>query len=65
MTILGKAICPDCNGNGYIGSAKEPDNVRDCLKCKNQGEIPITDDEISKMLEAVDSARLQLTYKLN
>ena len=59
MTILGKAICPDCNGNGYIGSAKEPDNVRDCLKCNNQGEFEITEKDISQMLETVKTARLQ------
>ena len=59
MTILGKAVCPDCNGNGYVGSAKQPHECRDCIKCKNQGEIPITDEEISKMLDAVESARLQ------
>lgn len=59
MTILGKGICPDCNGNGYIGSAKEPDNVRDCLKCNNQGEIVINDEEIDTMLDTVKNARLQ------
>jgi DnaJ-class molecular chaperone len=59
MTILGKTICPDCNGNGYQGSAKEPDNVKDCLKCNNQGEITITDEEINNMLETIKSARLQ------
>ena len=63
MTILGKAICPDCNGNGYIGSAKEPDNVRDCLKCNNQGEFEITEKDISQMLETVKSARLQWVQK--
>ena len=52
-------ICPDCNGNGYMGSAKEPDNVRDCLKCKNQGEIEITEESINELLNAVESARLQ------
>jgi DnaJ-class molecular chaperone len=59
MTILGKAICPDCNGNGYIGSSKEPDNTRDCIKCNNQGEIVITDESINEMLKTVKSARLQ------
>ena len=59
MTTLGKAICPDCNGNGYLGSSSEPDNVRDCLKCKNQGEIVITDEEINNMLKTIKSARLQ------
>jgi len=59
MNIIGKAICPDCNGNGYIGSSKEPDNVRDCLKCNNQGEFEITEEDINQMLETVKSARLQ------
>ena len=59
MTTLGKAICPDCNGNGYQGSSKEPDNVRDCLKCNNQGEIVITNESINEMLETIKSARLQ------
>ena len=59
MARLGKAICPDCNGNGYIGGAKEPDNVRDCTRCNNQGEIEITTKEIEKFLESVKSARLQ------
>jgi len=59
MTILGKAICPDCNGNGYMGSSKEPDNTRDCIKCNNQGEIVITDESVNEMLETVKSARLQ------
>lgn len=57
--MTGKMICPDCNGNGYMGSAKEPDNVRDCLKCKNQGEIEITEESINELLDAVESARLQ------
>jgi len=59
MTILGKAICPDCNGNGYVGSSKEPENTRDCIKCNNQGEIVITDESVNEMLEIVKSARLQ------
>ena len=59
MTILGKAICPDCNGNGYVGSSKEPENTRDCIKCNNQGEIVITDESVNEMLETVKSARLQ------
>ena len=59
MTILGKAICPDCNGNGYVGSSKEPDNTRDCIKCNNQGEIVITYERVNEMLEKDKSARLQ------
>jgi DnaJ-class molecular chaperone len=59
MARLGKAICPDCNGNGYVGSSKEPDNTRDCIKCNNQGEIEITEEEVESFLETVKSARLQ------
>jgi DnaJ-class molecular chaperone len=57
--MIGKAICPDCNGNGYVGSSKEPDNTRDCIKCNNQGEIEITEKEVESFLETVKSARLQ------
>lgn len=57
--MVGKAICPDCNGNGYVGSSKEPDNTRDCIKCNNQGEIEITEEEVESFLETVKSARLQ------
>jgi DnaJ-class molecular chaperone len=57
--MSGKMICPDCNGNGYIGSAKEPDLVRDCLKCDNQGEVEITEESINELLDKVQSARLQ------
>ena len=59
MSTCGKAICPDCNGNGYVGSSKEPDNTRDCIKCNNQGEIEITEKEVESFLETVKSARLQ------
>jgi len=57
--MSGKMICPDCNGNGYIGSAKEPDLVRDCKKCDNQGEIEITEESINELMDSVKSARLQ------
>jgi len=57
--MVGKAICPDCNGNGYVGSSKEPDNTRDCIRCNNQGEIEITEKEVESFLETVKSARLQ------
>ena len=57
--MSGKMICPDCNGNGYIGSTKEPDLVKDCKKCNNQGEIEITEKSINELLDKVQSARLQ------
>lgn len=57
--MTGKMICPECNGNGYLGSAKEPDLVRDCKKCDNQGEIEITKESIEELLDKVETARLQ------
>jgi DnaJ-class molecular chaperone len=57
--MTGKMICPECNGNGYLGSAKEPDLVRDCNKCNNQGEIEITKESIEELLDKVETARLQ------
>ena len=57
--MSGKLICPECNGNVYIGSAKDPALVRDCLKCDNQGEVEITEESINELLDLVKSARLQ------
>jgi len=57
--MSGKIICPDCNGNGYLGSSKEPDSQRDCTECNNQGEIEITEETINKFLDKVKTARLQ------
>jgi DnaJ-class molecular chaperone len=59
MTILGKAVCPDCNGNGYVGPSNEPSNTRDCSTCNNQGEISITDESIDRLLNKLQSERLQ------
>jgi len=58
--IIAKAICPDCNGNGYIGKSKDADNHKDCIKCNNQGEIKITEKEIQEVLK---TARLQWRRK--
>ena len=57
--MSGKMICPDCNGNGYLGTAKQPHECRDCRKCNNQGEIEITEESINALLNEVKSARMQ------
>jgi len=57
--MSGKMICPDCNGNGYLGTAKQPHECRDCKKCNNQGEIEITEESINALLDEVKSARMQ------
>ena len=43
-----KMICPDCNGNGYFGTSKKPDEQKDCKTCNNQGEIEINEKNILK-----------------
>lgn len=48
--IIGKAICPDCNGNGYQGDSKFPEQCKDCGTCNNQGELTITDKDINQLL---------------
>tara|TARA_R100001594_G_scaffold70765_1_gene105228 strand:- start:3718 stop:3861 length:144 start_codon:yes stop_codon:yes gene_type:complete len=38
----GKAICPDCNGNGFIYNqiySEFEDDVSQCETCNSQGEI--------------------------
>ena len=34
-------ICPDCNGNGYIGNSRVIDEQKDCDTCMNQGLIMV------------------------
>ena len=41
-----KMICPNCQGNGYVGSAKEPKEQRDCFVCNNQGEVEINEENL-------------------
>jgi DnaJ-class molecular chaperone len=48
-------ICPKCNGNGYLGSSKEEDQQTDCITCKSQGEILITDETIWSTLQFIKS----------
>jgi len=46
-----RMICPDCNGNGYIGSANKPSEQEDCKLCKNQGEVDINEKMLDKLRE--------------
>jgi len=48
--MFGKIICNRCNGNGFImvyrdASCKEK-RPMDCSECNNQGEIPITIEDL-------------------
>jgi uncharacterized Zn finger protein (UPF0148 family) len=29
--MSGTIICPNCNGNGYVGNSKEEDQQDDCI----------------------------------
>ena len=49
--MSGCVICPECKGNGYLGDSKKECEQKDCSNCKNQGEIPITDDMIWETLQ--------------
>lgn len=49
--MSGTVICPDCKGNGYLGDSKDEHKQQDCSNCKNQGELPITDDMIWATLQ--------------
>ena len=49
--MSGCVICPECKGNGYLGNSKQECEQKDCNNCKNQGEIPITDDMIWNTLQ--------------
>jgi DnaJ-class molecular chaperone len=44
--MSGTIICPNCNGNGYVGNSKEENQQDDCITCKNQGKIALTDETI-------------------
>ena len=49
----GKAICPECKGNGYITVKlqKEKDPIhKNCNYCDNRGEISIDGKKIEKYL---------------
>jgi DnaJ-class molecular chaperone len=45
-------ICPDCHGNGYIGSSVEPENQKDCELCQNQGEVEINEKNLKHLRES-------------
>ena len=47
-----KMICPDCNGNGYIGASNKPKEQEDCKLCNNQGEVEINDQNLQRIRES-------------
>ena len=47
-----KMICPDCNGNGYIGPSNKPKEQENCISCNNQGEVIISEEMLNKLRDS-------------
>jgi len=49
-----KAICDNCNGNGYINitNGKSVTEPKQCWICESQGEIKYEEDFINKLIHA-------------
>jgi DnaJ-class molecular chaperone len=53
--MIGKAICPVCNGNGFVRDKKSHPDIRkqtveQCKNCDSEGEIPITHQNLQSTL---------------
>ena len=44
------AICPDCNGNGYVKIIHDNNetNVHQCWTCESQGELYVDESEVTE-----------------
>jgi len=52
------AICPDCNGNGYVKAALEEGRehiVIQCNVCDSEGEIYVDESEVIESYIDVDN----------
>ena len=58
-----KAICPTCNGNGYVKIMKENEepHVHQCWDCDSEGEFYVYETPVNEHFDAVDGNRN--TYK--
>jgi Zn ribbon nucleic-acid-binding protein len=54
-----KAICPTCNGNGYLKIMKEDaePHVHQCWDCDSEGEFFIYEPKMVSDNDAIDVAR--------
>ena len=52
---MSKLVCPKCYGNGYRRIWKDSDEKTmievDCVFCKNQGEVDITEENLKIVME--------------
>ena len=55
-----KAICPTCNGNGYIRIKDNEDpaevNVHQCWECDSEGEFYVYEPSVASDDDATDNA---------
>ena len=51
-TIMYKAICDNCNGNGHINitNSKGVTEPKQCWTCNSEGEIKYEEDFINKLI---------------
>ena len=51
-TIMYKAICDNCNGNGHINitNSKGVTETKQCWMCNSEGEIKYEEDFINKLI---------------
>ena len=52
------AICPDCNGNGYVNAVLEEGRehvVLQCQTCDSEGEIYVDESEVVESYIDVDN----------
>jgi len=58
---LHKAICPTCNGNGYIKIKDQEDptefNVHQCWECESEGEFYVCEPKMASDDDANYSTR--------
>ena len=50
-----KAICTNCNGNGYINivDKRGETEVKQCWTCESEGEITYDDKDIKKISDGL------------
>ena len=62
------AICPDCNGNGYIKAVIEEGRehiVVQCQTCDSEGEIYVDESEVVESYIAADKSSTYDKSRLN
>ena len=55
-----KAICPICNGNGFVKIIKEDrePHIHQCWECESEGEFYVDESEISEYDDVDNNDRI-------